>query len=107
VRQIRDASMLRTDPALVVSELTKIYRGKTPTTAVDHLSFSLGRGEVEKRPASPQRARKIEDRIRIHALTKPVVQFRRWTSAITARTMTLPVINRLVGSVAPTWAKPV
>ncbi len=38
--------MMQTDPLLVVSELTKVYRGKTPTTAVDRLSFSLGRGEV-------------------------------------------------------------
>jgi ABC-2 type transport system ATP-binding protein len=38
--------MIETDPVLVVSELTKVYRGKTPTTAVDRLSFSLGRGEV-------------------------------------------------------------
>ncbi len=34
------------DSVLVVSELTKIYPGKTPTTAVDRLSFALGRGEI-------------------------------------------------------------
>ena len=40
------STMIQTDPLLVVSDLTKVYRGKTPTTAVDRLSFSLGRGEV-------------------------------------------------------------
>jgi ABC-2 type transport system ATP-binding protein len=34
------------DPVVVVGELTKIYRGRTPTTAVDRLSFALGRGEI-------------------------------------------------------------
>ena len=34
------------DPVLVVTELTKIYGGRTPTTAVDRLSFALGRGEI-------------------------------------------------------------
>jgi ABC-2 type transport system ATP-binding protein len=31
---------------LSVSELTKVYRGKTPTTAVNRVSFALGQGEV-------------------------------------------------------------
>ena len=34
------------DPVLVVTELTKIYGGKKPLTAVDRLSFALGRGEI-------------------------------------------------------------
>ena len=34
------------EPVLRVSELTKIYPGRPPTTAVDGLSFALGRGEV-------------------------------------------------------------
>jgi ABC-2 type transport system ATP-binding protein len=34
------------EPVLVVSELTKVYPGRTPTTAVDRLSFALGRREV-------------------------------------------------------------
>jgi ABC-2 type transport system ATP-binding protein len=34
------------NPVLVVTELTKIYGGRTPTTAVDRLSFRLGRGEI-------------------------------------------------------------
>jgi ABC-2 type transport system ATP-binding protein len=34
------------DPVLVVTELTKVYPGKTPATAVDRLSFALGRGEI-------------------------------------------------------------
>jgi ABC-2 type transport system ATP-binding protein len=34
------------DPVLVVHELTKVYPGRPPTTAVDRLSFALGRGEV-------------------------------------------------------------
>ena len=34
------------DPVLVVSELTKVYGGRTPTTAVDRLSFTLGAGEI-------------------------------------------------------------
>jgi ABC-2 type transport system ATP-binding protein len=31
---------------LVVSDLTKVYRGKTPTTAVDKVSFALGQAEI-------------------------------------------------------------
>jgi ABC-2 type transport system ATP-binding protein len=38
--------MIHFDPVLVVTELTKVYRGKPPVTAVDRLSFSLGRGEI-------------------------------------------------------------
>jgi ABC-2 type transport system ATP-binding protein len=34
------------DPVLVVSELTKVYPGRPPTTAVDRLSFSLGESEI-------------------------------------------------------------
>ena len=34
------------EPVLVVSELTKVYPGRPPTTAVDRLSFALGRREV-------------------------------------------------------------
>src|SRR5690242_1040805 len=34
------------DPVLVVSELTKVYPGRPPTTAVDRLSFALGYREV-------------------------------------------------------------
>src|SRR5215475_11201898 len=34
------------DPVLTVTELTKIYGGKRPLTAVDRLSFALGRGEI-------------------------------------------------------------
>ncbi len=34
------------EPVLVVSELTKVYPGRTPTTAVNQLSFTLGRREV-------------------------------------------------------------
>jgi ABC-2 type transport system ATP-binding protein len=36
----------RSDPVLVVSELTKVYPGRPPTTAVDRLSFALGQREV-------------------------------------------------------------
>ena len=39
-------SDLDDDPVLVVSELTKIYPGRQSTTAVDRLSFALGRGEI-------------------------------------------------------------
>ncbi len=35
-----------TDPVLSVSELTKVYPGRPPTTAVDGLSFALDRGEI-------------------------------------------------------------
>jgi ABC-2 type transport system ATP-binding protein len=35
-----------TEPVLVVSELTKVYPGRPPTTAVEGLSFALGRGEI-------------------------------------------------------------
>jgi ABC-2 type transport system ATP-binding protein len=35
-----------TEPVLVVSELTKVYPGRPPTTAVDRLSFALERGEI-------------------------------------------------------------
>jgi ABC-2 type transport system ATP-binding protein len=38
--------MTHFDPVLVVTELTKVYRGRPPVTAVDRLSFSLGRGEI-------------------------------------------------------------
>jgi ABC-2 type transport system ATP-binding protein len=31
---------------LKVTELTKVYRSKKPVTAVDHLTFELGRGEI-------------------------------------------------------------
>jgi ABC-2 type transport system ATP-binding protein len=31
---------------LKVTELTKVYRGRKPVTAVDHLTFELGRGEI-------------------------------------------------------------
>src|SRR5579885_3185438 len=34
------------EPVLAVSELTKVYPGRPPTTAVDRLSFALGRREV-------------------------------------------------------------
>src|SRR4051794_38914510 len=34
------------DPVLTVTELTKVYQGRKPTTAVDRLSFALGRGEI-------------------------------------------------------------
>jgi ABC-2 type transport system ATP-binding protein len=34
------------DSVLTVTELTKIYGGRKPTTAVDRLSFALGRGEI-------------------------------------------------------------
>jgi ABC-2 type transport system ATP-binding protein len=34
------------DPVLTVTELTKTYGGKKPLTAVDRLSFALGRGEI-------------------------------------------------------------
>lgn len=34
------------DPVLVVTDLTKIYGGKKPVTAVDRVSFALGRGEI-------------------------------------------------------------
>ena len=34
------------EPVLVVNELTKVYPGRPPTTAVDRLSFALGRGEM-------------------------------------------------------------
>ena len=33
-------------PVLVVTELTKVYKGKKPLTAVDHITFELGRGEI-------------------------------------------------------------
>ncbi len=33
-------------PALEVVELSKVFRGKTPVTAVDRLSFALGQGEI-------------------------------------------------------------
>jgi ABC-2 type transport system ATP-binding protein len=36
----------RGEPVLAVSELTKVYPGRPPTTAVDGLSFALGRSEV-------------------------------------------------------------
>ncbi len=35
-----------TEPVLMVTELTKIYPGRPPTTAVDGLSFALKRGEI-------------------------------------------------------------
>src|SRR6516164_7432643 len=31
---------------LAVTELTKVYRGRKPVAAVDHLTFELGRGEI-------------------------------------------------------------
>jgi ABC-2 type transport system ATP-binding protein len=31
---------------LTVTELAKVYRGRKPVTAVDHLTFELGRGEI-------------------------------------------------------------
>ena len=31
---------------LVVTELSKVYRGRKPVTAVDHITFELGRGEI-------------------------------------------------------------
>src|SRR6516225_4220095 len=31
---------------LAVTELSKVYRGRKPVTAVDHLTFELGRGEI-------------------------------------------------------------
>jgi ABC-2 type transport system ATP-binding protein len=34
------------DAVLTVTELTKVYRGRKPVTAVDHLTFELGRGEI-------------------------------------------------------------
>jgi ABC-2 type transport system ATP-binding protein len=34
------------DPVLEVTDLTKVYRGRPTTTAVDRLSFSLARGEI-------------------------------------------------------------
>ena len=34
------------DPVLAVTDLTKIYGGRKPTTAVNRLSFALGRGEI-------------------------------------------------------------
>jgi ABC-type transport system involved in cytochrome c biogenesis ATPase subunit len=34
------------DPVLVVTDLTKVHRGRPPTTAVDRVSFALGRGEI-------------------------------------------------------------
>jgi ABC-2 type transport system ATP-binding protein len=33
-------------PVLTATELTKVYRGRKPVTAVDHLTFELGRGEI-------------------------------------------------------------
>ncbi len=33
-------------PVLEVGDLTKVFRGRKPVTAVDHISFELGRGEV-------------------------------------------------------------
>jgi ABC-2 type transport system ATP-binding protein len=33
-------------PVLTVTELTKVYKGRKPVTAVDHLTFELGRGEI-------------------------------------------------------------
>jgi ABC-2 type transport system ATP-binding protein len=33
-------------PVLTVTELTKVYKGRKPVTAVDHLTFALGRGEI-------------------------------------------------------------
>ena len=33
-------------PVLTVTELTKVYRGRKPVTAVDHLTFELGQGEI-------------------------------------------------------------
>ncbi len=33
-------------PVLAVTELTKVYRGRKPVTAVDHITFELGRGEI-------------------------------------------------------------
>ena len=33
-------------PVLTVTELTKVYRGRKPVTAVDHITFELGRGEI-------------------------------------------------------------
>jgi ABC-2 type transport system ATP-binding protein len=33
-------------PVLKVTELTKVYRIQKPVTAVDHLTFELGRGEI-------------------------------------------------------------
>jgi ABC-2 type transport system ATP-binding protein len=38
--------MIQVDPVLDVAELTKVYRGRPPVTAVDRLSFSLARGEI-------------------------------------------------------------
>ena len=35
-----------TEPVLVVTELTKVYRGRPPVTAVDRLSFELGQSEI-------------------------------------------------------------
>jgi ABC-2 type transport system ATP-binding protein len=34
------------DAVLTVTELTKVYRGRKPVTAVDHLTFELGKGEI-------------------------------------------------------------
>jgi ABC-2 type transport system ATP-binding protein len=34
------------EPVLVVTDLTKVYGGRKPTTAVDRLSFALGQGEI-------------------------------------------------------------
>jgi ABC-2 type transport system ATP-binding protein len=33
-------------PVLTVNELTKVYKGRKPETAVDHITFALGRGEI-------------------------------------------------------------
>jgi len=33
-------------PVLMVTELTKVYRGWKSVTAVDHITFELGRGEI-------------------------------------------------------------
>ena len=34
------------DPVLTVTDLTKVYRGRPPKTAVDGVSFALGRAEI-------------------------------------------------------------
>jgi ABC-2 type transport system ATP-binding protein len=38
--------MIESEHILEVTELTKVYRGRTSTTAVDRLSFTLERGEI-------------------------------------------------------------
>ena len=40
--QDRDESV----PVLTVTELTKVYKGRKPVTAVDHITFELGLGEI-------------------------------------------------------------